>query len=69
MTKAISNLSITPVGLTDVELLARYRAAKIIAEAHGLPLSAILSDWFPCHLSRFEGLDDEGSRTPTTEEA
>jgi len=54
---AISNLSKTPEGLTDDELLARYRAAKILAEAHGVPIGAILGDWFPCHINRFEDED------------
>jgi hypothetical protein len=53
---AISNLHRTPEGLTDIELLARYRAASILAAVHGVPVSAILSDWYPAHLSRFETL-------------
>jgi hypothetical protein len=57
---AIANLGRTPEGLTDIELLARYRAASILAEAHGVPVSAILGDWFPAHLSRFEDMDVRG---------
>lgn len=58
---AISNLSKTPQGLTDEELLARYRAAKILAEAHHLPLGSILCDWFDCHIDRFEEMERAGA--------
>ena len=54
---AISNLGKTPHGLTDEELLARYRAAKLLAAAHKIPVERILGDWFPSHLSRFERMD------------
>lgn len=39
------DLSRTPTGLTDDQLIARYQAAEILAEAHFCTVGDILADW------------------------
>ena len=46
----------TPKGLSDEQLLRRYRAAKAAAVAIDEPIAGLLHDWFPCHLHRFEDM-------------
>ncbi len=50
----LADLSHTPNGLSEEMLLARYRAAKLLADVHCLPVSSFLADWKPSDISHFE---------------
>ena len=52
----IGNLTVTPPGLSDDELIARYRAAGLLATAHEITRESILRDWAPSHLAYVSGL-------------
>ena len=52
----IANLRRTPKGLPEEQLVPRFKAASILAEAHGILVDDILGDWFPCHIDYIRDL-------------
>ena len=48
----------TPIGLSDVELLRRYRAADTVARTLNEPIERFLHDWSPAHVYRFSRMAD-----------